>query len=68
MPSMTLLVDGTIPVAEDFNGNFRRLNQALGVSTGITSLTYSSGQVSTSPESTTRSARLPGSSVPSWSS
>ena len=48
MPTMTVLVDGAIPVAEDFNGNFRRLNQALGVNTAITAyltgdLVYASG-------------------------
>lgn len=35
MPVINGLVDGTIPVAEDFNGNYRRLNQAIGVNTAI---------------------------------
>jgi len=39
MPTMTTLVDGTIPVAADFNGNYTALNQAIGTSTTITSYT-----------------------------
>src|SRR5438876_7941391 len=37
MASMTTLVDGTIPVAADFNGNFSALNNAIGSNTTITS-------------------------------
>lgn len=43
MPVIVGLVDGTIPVAEDFNGNYRRLNQAVGVNTAIVS--YAPGDV-----------------------
>ena len=35
MPSLTTLVDGTVPVANDFNGNFSALNAAIGTSTSI---------------------------------
>src|SRR5437773_1138441 len=37
MASMVVLVDGTIPVAGDFNGNFSALNNAIGSNTTITS-------------------------------
>ena len=48
MPTMTILVDNTIPVAADFNGNFSALNQAIGTTTTITGYTtgdmlYASG-------------------------
>lgn len=39
MPTMTTLVDGTVPVAADFNGNFQALNNALGTGTTISSYT-----------------------------
>src|SRR5260370_10995341 len=35
MPTMIQLVDGTVPVAADFNGNFTALNNAIGASTTI---------------------------------
>src|SRR5438876_10144568 len=41
MPVMTTLVDGTAPVAADFNGNFSALNNAIGSSTSIS--TYTTG-------------------------
>ena len=43
MPTMTVLADGTIPVAEDLNGNWRRLNEAIGTGTAIT--TYAIGDL-----------------------
>lgn len=35
MPAMVTLVDGTVPVAADFNNNFSALNAAIGTSTTI---------------------------------
>jgi hypothetical protein len=43
MPSLTTLIDGTIPVASDFNNNYTALNQALGTSTTITG--YTAGDI-----------------------
>lgn len=43
MPTMTTLVDGTVPVAADFNNNFTALNQAIGTGTSIT--TYTTGDI-----------------------
>src|SRR3990167_4920785 len=43
MPVMITLVDGTIPVAADFNTNFTNLNSALGASTAITG--YTTGDI-----------------------
>src|SRR3990167_1001416 len=43
MPVMITLVDGTIPVAADFNTNFTNLNSAIGASTAIT--TYTTGDI-----------------------
>src|SRR5438034_4839049 len=39
MSTMTQLVDGTVPVASDFNGNFNALNNAIGTGTTISSYT-----------------------------
>src|SRR5437899_2846916 len=39
MPTLTTLVEGTVPVAADFNGNFTALNRVCGTSTGITGYT-----------------------------
>ena len=43
MPTMITLVDGTIPVAADFNSNYTNLNNAIGSSTAIT--TYVTGDM-----------------------
>jgi hypothetical protein len=39
MPTMTTFVDGTVPVAADFNNNFTALNQVCGTTTAITGYT-----------------------------
>jgi hypothetical protein len=43
MPTMTTLVDGTIPVANDFNGNYSALNNAIG--TGTTIAAWATGDI-----------------------
>jgi hypothetical protein len=75
MPTLTILVDGSIPVAEDFNGNYRRLNQALGVNTAIAN--WAPGEIPYASSTDTLS-RLPGGNpgdvltmlagLPGWSS
>lgn len=73
MPTLTTLVDNTIPVAADFNGNYTALNQAIGVNTAITSWTagdlpYASAANTLSKLTITNNRVLVGTSgLPIWS-
>ena len=73
MPILVTLVDGTIPVAADFNGNYQALNNAIGSSTTIS--TWSIGEIPYASATNTLSKLTPGSqgkvlamgaSVPQW--
>lgn len=73
MPAMTTLVDGTVPVAADFNGNFTALNAAIGSSTSISA--WSIGEIPYASATDTLSRLTPGSEgkiltmasgIPSW--
>lgn len=74
MPSMISLVDGTIPVAADFNANYLRLNQVAGVGTAITGYVkgdtlYASAQntLSALPIGATGAVPVVVGGVPTWS-
>lgn len=73
MPTMTTLVDGTVPVAADFNGNYAALNAAIG--TGTTIAAYTTGDMLYASASNTLARRAIGSAgqvltvsagVPQW--
>lgn len=58
MPSMTTLVNGTVPVAEDFNGNFSALNAAIGTNTSISA--WALGEIPYASAANTLSRLAPG--------
>lgn len=73
MPTLIVLANGTIPVAEDFMFNFNALNRVAGVSTAIAS--YATGDLLYASAPNTLTARAVGSSgqvltvvggVPAW--
>lgn len=73
MPTLITLVDGTVPVAADFNGNYTALNNAIGSSTTISA--WSTGEIPYASATNTLSRLSPGSvgkvltmgaSVPQW--
>ncbi len=73
MPSLITLIDGTIPVAADFNGNYTALNNAIGSSTAIS--TWGVGELPYASATDTLSRLSPGSTgkvltmtstVPNW--
>jgi hypothetical protein len=73
MPSLTTLVDGTVPVAADFNTNFQALNNAIGSLTAISA--WATGEMPYASSANTWSRLSPGSagqvltmgaSVPAW--
>src|SRR5262245_48463260 len=74
MPSLTTLVNGTVPVANDFNGNFQALNNAIGSLTSISA--WAAGEIPYCSATNTLSRLSPGSvgqvltmvgSFPAWS-
>jgi hypothetical protein len=73
MPSLTTLVDGTIPVAADFNGNYQALNNAIGSNTAISA--WAIGEIPYASGTNTLSRLSPGTigqvlqmgtTVPAW--
>lgn len=74
MPSLVTLVDGTVPVAADFNGNYTVLNNAIGSSTSIAA--WSTGELPYASAANTLSRLVPGAegtvlsmttTIPGWS-
>ena len=74
MPTLVTLVDGTVPVAADFNGNYTALNNAIGSGTAISA--WATGEIPYASGTNTL-ARLTagsfgqvltmGASIPAWS-
>jgi hypothetical protein len=73
MPSLVTLVDGTVPVAADFNGNYSALNAAIGSSTAISA--WAIGEIPYASAVNTLSRLTPGSTgqvltiaggIPAW--
>jgi len=73
MPSLTTLVDGTVPVAADFMFNFQALNNAIGSLTAISA--WAIGEIPYASAANTLNRLTPGSfgqvltmgaSVPAW--
>lgn len=74
MPALTTLIDGTVPVAADFNGNFTALNRVCGTGTSLTG--YTKGDILYASAADTLSALAGGtlnqvltmqaSGVPGW--
>ena len=73
MPTLTTLVDGTVPVAADFNGNYQALNNVVGSLTSISA--WATGEMPYASAANTWSRLSPGSngqvltmgaSVPGW--
>ena len=74
MPTLVTLVDGTVPVAADFNGNYTALNNAIGSGTAISA--WATGEIPYASGANTL-ARLTagsfgqvltmGASIPAWS-
>lgn len=58
MPTMVTLVNGTVPVADDFNNNFTALNNAIGSSTAISA--WSTGEMPYASAANTLSRLTPG--------
>lgn len=75
MPTMNVLVDGTVPIAADFNGNFTALNAAIGTGTSI--VAYAAGDIlyasaintlSRLAKGSVGSVLTMGATVPAWGS
>jgi hypothetical protein len=75
MPAMVVLVDGTVPVAADFNGNYTALNNAIGSATAISA--WAIGEIPYASATNTLARLTPGSagqvltmgvSIPAWAS
>lgn len=58
MPTMITLVDGTIPVAADFNSNYQALNNAIGSNTSISA--WAVGEIPYASATNTLSRLTPG--------
>jgi len=74
LPSLVTLVDGTVPVASDFNGNYTALNNAIGSATAISAWVV--GEIPYASATNTLARLTPGSagqvltmgaSIPAWS-